>query len=76
MSNSRRRRLTSARAVIAAMGGNGPVAALTGRKTQHVTNWKAGGRLPADTYLILTDALAREGYHASPKLWGIDPVRE
>ena len=67
--------LTSAREIIAAMGGNQPVAALTGRKTQHVTNWKSDD-FPADTFLIMTDALAKLGYRASPKLWGIDPVEE
>jgi len=65
------RALRSARAIIAAIGGNGPVAVLTGRKTQHVTNWKHGGRLPASTFLVLTAALAERGYRASPKLWGI-----
>ena len=67
--------LTSAREIIAIMGGNQPVAKLTGRKTQHVTNWKKDG-FPADTFLILTDALARLGYRASPELWGIDPIEE
>lgn len=68
---ARNRVLKSATAIIAAIGGNGPVAELTGRKTQHVTNWKHDGRLPANTYLILTDALAEKGYRASPELWGI-----
>jgi len=64
----------TARDIIAAIGGdegNGPIAALTGRKTQHVTNWKTDGRLPADTFLIVSAKLAELGYRASPKLWGI-----
>jgi hypothetical protein len=81
MPSPRRRRrvldeLISARDIIAIMGGNQAVAALTGRKTQHVTNWKTDGRLPADTYLILTEALAAKGYQASPKLWGITPIEQ
>lgn len=84
MSHPRRRgrmlnELSSVRDIIAAIGGdegNGPIAALTGRKTQHVTNWKTEGRLPADTFLILTEALAKRGYRASPKLWGIQPTTE
>lgn len=79
MSNPRRRgrvlnELTSARAIIAKIGGdegNGPIATLTGRKTQHVTNWKTEGRLPADTFLVVSAKLAELGYRASPKLWGI-----
>lgn len=70
-----RKRLKSARAIITAIGGNGPVAELTGRKTQHITNWKTEGRLPANTYLILTEALAERGYRASPELWGITPIK-
>lgn len=80
MASARRRgralkELTSARDIIAVLRGNQAVAALTGRnrKTQHVTNWKSDG-FPADTFLIMTDALAKLGYRASPKLWGIDPV--
>ena len=79
MSHPRRRsralnELTSARDIIAAIGrdeGNAPIAALTGRKTQHVTNWKTEGRLPADTFLVVSAKLAELGYRASPKLWGI-----
>jgi hypothetical protein len=82
MSHPRRRgralnELDSARAIIAAIGGdegNGPIAALTGRKTQHVTNWKTEDRLPADTFLIVSAKLAELGYRASPELWGITPV--
>lgn len=63
--------LKSAKTIIAAIGGNGPVAVLTGRKTQHVTNWKHDGRLPASTFLVVSAKLAELGYRASPKLWGI-----
>ena len=78
MSQPRRRgralkEVKSAREAIEAMGGNQAVAALTGKKTQHVTNWKKDG-FPANTFLILTDELARLGYRASPKLWGIKPI--
>ena len=84
MSHPRRRgrvlnELGSARAIIAAIGGdegNGPIAALTGRKTQHVTNWKTEDRLPADTFLIVSAKLAELGYRASPELWGITPVEQ
>jgi len=66
--------LRSVRDIIAKIGGdegNGPIAALTGRKTQHVTNWKKEGRLPADTFLVVSAKLAELDCYASPKLWGI-----
>jgi hypothetical protein len=68
------RRLITARSIIAVIGGNQEVAALTKRKSQHVTNWKTTGRLPPDTFLIMSATLARKGYQASPKIWGITPV--
>ena len=79
MSHPRRRsrapvELCSVRDIIEKIGGeggNGPIAELTGRKTQHVTNWKTEGRLPADTFLIVSAKLAKLGYCASPRLWGI-----
>jgi hypothetical protein len=67
--------LTNTRDIIAALGGNQPVAELTGKKTQHVTNWKSDG-FPAETFLILKDALAKLGYRASPELWGIKPIEQ
>lgn len=71
----RGRELTNARDIIAAMGGNQAVATLTGRTMQSVSNWKSDG-LPSKTFLIMTEVLAKRGYRASPKLWGIDPVEE
>ena len=79
MSHPRRRsralvELCSARAIIEKIGGkdgNGPIAELTGRKTQHVTNWKKEGRLPAETFLVVSKRLAELNCYASPKLWGI-----
>lgn len=70
------KKLSTAARIVDVLGGNGPVASLTGRKTQHVTNWKTAGTLPANTYLVLKDALARKGYTASPKLWGITPIEQ
>lgn len=60
--------------VIYILGGNQMVATLTNRKTQHVSNWKAFGRLPSETYLVLSARLAAIGYAAGPELWGITPV--
>jgi hypothetical protein len=68
--------LQTARAVIDALGGTTMVARLTRRKPQHVTNWKASGRLPAETFLTLKQALAKKELEASSRLWGITEPSE
>ena len=64
------RELHSAAEVISALGG-GNIARLTGRKAQHVWNWKDTGRLPPNTYVILQRAIAEAGYSADPSIWGM-----
>lgn len=64
--------LTNAGDVIDALDGTTAVARLTRRKPQHVTNWRASGRLPSATYLILMQALGARGKTAPAALWGID----
>jgi hypothetical protein len=64
--------LTTASDVIDALDGTTAVARITGRKPQHVTNWRASGRLPPATFLILSDALKGRGKAAPSSLWGID----
>lgn len=66
--------LTTAGDVIDALGGTTAVARLTGRKPQHVTNWRASGRLPSPFFLIMTRALEDHGKSAPPHLWGIAEV--
>lgn len=63
--------LQTASAVIDALGGTAATARLTGRKAQHVTNWRAANRLPANTYIVLNEALTERGLNASPKVWGM-----
>lgn len=54
--------------------GTDRVKALTGRDKQHLSNWKASGRFPPDTFLILEDELAGRRCKAPSSLWGIpDP---
>jgi hypothetical protein len=65
------RLLKTAEDVIAALGGATATARLTGRKPQHVWNWKNTGRLPADTFLIVSEELKSSGKSAPPALWGI-----
>jgi hypothetical protein len=67
----RRRRLRTAAEIVAALGGNRSVSILTDRTSQHVTNWKATGKLPPQTFLIVQRELNRLGYEAPPELWRI-----
>jgi hypothetical protein len=63
--------LKSADEVIDALGGTVATANLTGRKAQHVTNWRASGRLPAKTFLVISKQLRELEKSAPPSLWGI-----
>lgn len=63
--------LKSAGEVIDALGGTVATAHLTGRKAQHVTNWRASGRLPANTFLVISKELRERGKLAPPSVWGI-----
>jgi hypothetical protein len=68
--------LQTAEQVIQAVGGAAATARLTGRKPQHVWNWKNAGRFPADTFLIISEELKTSGKTAPPSLWGIvEPER-
>lgn len=69
------RELQTAGDVIDELGGTGATARLTGRKDQHVSNWRAAGKLPAKTFLILKAELNARGVDAPSSLWGIkDPM--
>jgi hypothetical protein len=63
--------LHTAGEVIDALGGTAATARLTGRNPQHVSNWRASGRLPADTFLILQAELREREKQAPPAIWGI-----
>ena len=65
------RELHSAAEVIDALGGTAATARIAGRKDQHVSNWRASGRLPADTFLILQAELRERTLSAPPSIWGI-----
>lgn len=58
-------------AVIDELGGTAVTAKITGRQMQHVSNWRSAGRMPSNTFLILTTALEKKGATAPPDLWGI-----
>lgn len=63
--------LTTASAVIDALGGTTVVARLADRSPQAVTNWRAADRLPAETFLVLQAALKASKKEAPASLWGI-----
>lgn len=64
--------LQTAGDVIDKLGGTAATARLTGRKDQHVSNWRAAGKLPAKTFLILKAELRARGVDAPARLWGIN----
>lgn len=59
---------------IKALGGTKAVADLLGRKPQAVSNWRNTG-FPANTYLVLKDALEKINWTAPPSLWGMAEVK-
>jgi hypothetical protein len=65
--------LTTTVAVIDALGGNGPVGALTASRAPAVSNWRAIGLFPSNTYLALTEALKTVGKTAPASLWSMKP---
>lgn len=67
-----RRDLKTAEDVIDALGGLPALAKLTGRKDSGVPwNWKAAGRFPPNTFLLMQGALRARGYRAPAELWGM-----
>lgn len=70
-------------AVIEVLGGTVAVANLTGKAKSAVSMWKARGRFPCDTFLILTHALRGikgddgKAIAVPSSLWGIrEPDRK
>lgn len=61
--------------VMDALGGVGDVAALTGRTYAAAFNWKGFVKFPADTFVVMQDALRAAGCAAPPSLWGMVPAR-
>jgi hypothetical protein len=59
--------------VIDALGGTVEVASITGRSRNAVAQWRGFKTLPANTYLVLTEALRARGFDAPAWLWGQEP---
>lgn len=64
--------LTTAAAVIDAVGGTGAAARLANASVASVSNWRRLGQLPPRTFLIFRNALAELGATAPAALWSID----
>lgn len=62
--------LTSPEAVIDQLGGTQAVADLTGHGYKAVHNWRSR-KLPADTFMLMSDELRKRGCEAPPSLWGM-----
>lgn len=62
--------LITANEVMAALGGTKAVANLTGRKYSAAQNWR-DSQFPANTYFVMSGALAAQGKTAPPSLWGM-----
>jgi hypothetical protein len=65
------RQLSSVAEVVEAVGRERLIA-ITGRTTQHVTNWIAADRFPPTTYLIITKELQAKRCKARASLWGME----
>lgn len=60
--------------VIEALGGLGEAATLTGRKRSAAWMWLRAKTFPANTYVVMTEALKQRGKTAPASLWGMtDP---
>lgn len=70
------RELETTADVIEALDGVSAVAALTGRKYGAAFNWKGFPKFPADTFVVMQDALQARGFSAPPSLWGMVAPRE
>jgi DNA-binding transcriptional regulator YdaS (Cro superfamily) len=62
--------------VIDALGGTSATAKILGFKPTRVSNWRAAGRFPADTFVALTEALERVGKKATRSLWNMRKLKE
>jgi hypothetical protein len=65
------KRLNTTSEVIDALGGTTAFARLSGKKAQHVTNWRASGRFPAELFLVHSRILGENAIEAPVSLWGI-----
>jgi len=58
-------------AVVEELGGTFAVATLTGKGASAVSNWLSRGRIPAEHFLIVVEALRLKGKTVDPDLFGM-----
>lgn len=63
--------LTTTSEVLDELGGNVPVAELTGSTNKAVSNWRGFDTFPSNTYVAMTEALRARGKTAPASLWGM-----
>lgn len=63
--------LESVSEVIDELGGNAKAAALVGLGASAVSNWRSRGRIPAEFFLVFSEALKAKGREANPALFGM-----
>lgn len=63
--------LGTVEAVIEALGGTAATAALAGCKSPAVSNWRSRGRIPAELFLVFSEALSGKGKQVDPALFGM-----
>ena len=68
--------LTTTDEVMDALGGTGAVAVLTGRTSPAASNWRGFDTFPANTYVVMTEALRALGKTAPDSLWGMKTAPE
>jgi len=66
--------LETADQVFAALGGYTGIAEIVGCKPNRASNWKTFGSFPANTYIVLTEALRERGKTAPASLWRMMPA--
>jgi hypothetical protein len=62
---------TSVREVVSTLGGARKVASIFDRHENAVWNWVSANRFPANTYIVLTKALAEVPATAPDDLWAM-----
>lgn len=63
--------LKTVEAVIEELGGATEVASLAAVRLPAVSNWKSRGGIPAEFFVLFTDALKARGKRADPALFGM-----
>lgn len=63
--------LETAEQVFEALGGNKGLETLTGSKPNTVSMWKKAGGFPANSYIMIMDALRAVGKTAPASLWSM-----